>query len=283
LEGSFLALTLRRFVRNRTAVCGGFVLVLLAIVAVAAPYIAPYDPIEMHTADRLSAPSSSYPLGSDQFGRDILSRLVYGSRISLRVGFLSTAMALSLGLVLGLTAGYIGGWADTIISRMLDIMFAFPFMLLAVSIMAVLGPSEVNVIITIGVVYAPIFARICRGSTLSAREYEYIQAARLVGASDFRIVLRHIMPNIMAPIIVQATLSLATAIIAEAALSFLGVGTPPPAPSWGEMVSRGREFMELSPWGAIFPAVAIFATVLSFNLLGDGLRDALDPLMQRAG
>jgi len=282
LEGSFLALTLRRFLRNRTAVVGGLVLILLAIAAVAAPFLAPYDPREMHPAERLSAPSPSYPLGADQFGRDILSRLLYGARISLRVGFLSTGMALFLGLLLGLTAGYVGGWADTIISRILDIMFAFPFMLLAVSIMAVLGPKEVNVIITIGVVYAPIFARICRGSTLSARENEYIQAARLVDASDVRIVIRHIMPNIMAPIIVQTTLSLATAIIAEAALSFLGVGTPPPAPSWGEMVSRGREFMELSPWGAIFPAVAIFTTVLSFNLLGDGLRDALDPLMQRA-
>ena len=283
MKSSFLTLTVRRFFRNRMAVIGGSVLILLIIAAVAAPLLAPYDPKEMHPADRLCAPSPLHPLGADQFGRDILSRLLYGARISLRVGFMSTGIALSLGLLLGLSAGYVGGWVDTIISRMLDIMFAFPFMLLAIAIMAVLGPSELNVIITIGIVYAPIFARICRGSTLAAKENEYIHAARLVGASDIRIATRHIMPNISAPIIVQATLSLATAIIAEAALSFLGVGTPPPAPSWGEMVSRGREVMELSPWGTIFPAVAIFITVLSFNLLGDGLRDALDPMMRRAG
>jgi len=279
-EEHSLVILSRRLVHRRSALFGAVVLVLLIIVAVAAPLIAPYDPQKMISKDRLQGPSPTHWMGTDQYGRDTLSRLIYGAQISLRVGLLATLSALLLGLILGLSAGYLGRGVDLVISRLLDMMFSFPVMLLAISLMTILGAGELSVFVTLAIVYAPVFARICRGTTLSARESDYVLSAKAVGAGDIRIVLRHILPNIAAPLIVQTSLCVGLAIIAEAALSFLGVGTPPPAPSWGSMLADGRIAMERSPWGAIFPGLAIMLTVLSLNLLGDGLRDALDPTLQ---
>ncbi|NOZ29941.1 MAG: ABC transporter permease [Chloroflexi bacterium] len=267
----------RRFARNRLALLGTLIIALLLISALLAPVIAPYDPIKTNIRDRLQGPSAAHLFGTDDLGRDIFSRVLYGTRISLKVGLISVSIATSIGLLLGLLAGYLGGWVDTLVMRTMDVLFAFPAVLLAIAIMAVLGQSTTNVMIAVGIVYVPIFARITRGSVLAVRELEFIEAARCIGLRDADIVRRHILPNALDAVIVQVSLATAFAILAEAALSFLGLGTQPPDPSWGSMLSFGREYMLEAPWWTIFPGLAIFLTVLALHLIGDGLRDALDP------
>jgi len=238
------------------------------------------DPLEMNPQRLLENPSRDHWLGTDEFGRDILSRIVWGARISLYVSASSVAVALVLGAALGIVAGLYGRPLDDLISRVLEVVFAFPGVLLALGIVGLLGPSVRNVVIAIGVVYTPVFGRLARATVLAAKERDYVEAARGCGASDLRLVGRHLLPNITAPLIVQISLSLSQAILAEASLSFLGLGTQPPAPSWGTMINTGQRLVEFSPWVAVFPGLAIMLAVLAFNLLGDGLRDALDPRLR---
>jgi peptide/nickel transport system permease protein len=252
-------------------------LALLLLCALAPGWLAPYDPLAIEMRDRLLSPSAAHLFGTDDFGRDIFSRVIHGARISLLVGIVAVGIAATTGVVLGLVAGYFGGWIDSLIMRIMDVIFAFPAILLAISIMALLGASTVNVMIAIGIVYIPIFARIVRGSTLEVKAQDYVESARAAGARPGRILWRHIFPGTFGPVTVQITLSLAYAILAEAALSFLGLGTQPPAPSWGSMLSFGREWVREAPWFSFFPGFAIFVTVFWLNLVGDGLRDALDP------
>jgi len=266
--------------RHRLAVGGLVVITLLALSALFADLVAPYSPLHIAMRERLQAPSPRHLLGTDDFGRDVLSRIIHGSRISLEVGAIAVGIAVAVGVVLGVGAGYLGGRTDSIIMRTMDVLLAFPAILLAIGIMAILGPSTANVMIAIGIVYIPIFARVVRGSTLQVKAQEYVEAARAMGSSDPRIVVRHILPGTLDTIIVQVSLSLAFAILAEAALSFLGMGTQPPTPSWGSMLSSGREWIERAPWLTLFPGMAIFVTVLALNVIGDGLRDALDPRLR---
>jgi peptide/nickel transport system permease protein len=268
---------IRRFRRHKLAIAGLVILFLLMLAALFPSWIAPYDPLEMDMPQRLLPPSLQHPFGTDDFGRDILSRIIYGARISLMVGGVAVGIAATVGISLGLLAGYFGGLADSVIMRLMDIIFAFPAILLAISIMALLGPSTTNVMIAIGIVYIPIFARIVRGTTLELRIQDYVEAAVASGAVSSRILGRHILPGTLGPITVQVTLALAYAILAEAALSFLGLGTQPPNPSWGSMLSFGREWIREAWWFSFFPGLAIFVTVLSLNVVGDGLRDAIDP------
>ena len=272
--------TLRRLLKNRSGVVGLTLVLVFVFVAVFADQVSPYDPTEMHPVDRLQAPSSTYLLGTDEFGRDILSRLIYGAQVSLRVALLSVAAAGVAGCLLGISSGYVGGKLDNLTMRLMDVLFAFPAILLALGIVAALGASSLNVVLAIALVYTPIFARVARGPVLATKEMEYVLAAHSVGAPSGRIVARHILPNISAPIIVQVSLALSWAILTEASLSFLGLGTQPPQPSWGNMLSESRRLMELAPWTAIFPGLAIMLTVLGFNLLGDALRDVLDPRLK---
>ena len=266
--------------RNPLGVVGAMLILLLLLTAALAGLLAPYDPAAQ-IARRLTGPSGSYVLGTDEFGRDVLSRIIYGTRISLYVGVVSVGIALVVGGTLGLVAGYFGGWLDNLLMRLMDVMFSIPSLVLAIAITGILGPNLRNAMIAIGIVYTPTFARVARGPVLSVIQHEYVAAARAVGARDWRIIVRHVLPNVTAPILVQTTLSLSTAILAEAVLSFLGLGTQPPEPSWGTMLGTGRKFMETAPWVAIFPGVAIMLAVLGFNLLGDGLRDALDPRLRQ--
>ncbi|MEA2595886.1 MAG: peptide/nickel transport system permease protein [Thermomicrobiales bacterium] len=267
----------RRLRHDKAAVAGLAIIVVLILVAIFAPAIAPHSPTDQSFINKLKAPSRDYPLGTDEFGRDTLSRVVYGSRVALRVGLLPVVFALILGVAAGLAAGYYGGATDQIIMRLTDILLAFPWLLLAIGIVAILGPGINNVIIAVGIIYVPAFARIVRGSVLSIKEKEYVEAARAIGQPDLQIMTRHILSNAWAPIIVQATLSVGQAIIYAAGLSFIGLGTQPPAADWGVMLKSGHEFLRDSPWMGVFPGLAILVTVLAFNLFGDGLRDALDP------
>jgi len=261
---------------------GAAIVILVIALAISADFITPYDPV-WQIDERLTPPNGDYILGLDEFGRDVYSRIIYGARVSLYAGIVSVILiALPVGSMLGVLAGYFRGWLDTLLSRVVDIMFAFPSLLLAITIVGVLGPSLTNSMIAIGIVYAPTFARIARGSTLGVANLDYILASRTVGARSVRIIVRHVLPNIAAPLIVQTTLALSTAILIEATLSFLGLGTQPPMPSWGTMLGTGRRYMELAPWVAIYPGVAIMIAVLGFNLAGDGLRDALDPRLREA-
>jgi peptide/nickel transport system permease protein len=269
-----------RFRKNKLAFIGFIVLVIFVVLALAASFIAPYDPFQMNIQDRLQTPNSNYWFGTDQFGRDILSRIIYGARISFQVGIISVGISLVAGLAMGIIAGYYGKWIDIVVSRFIDIMFSFPDIFLALVIMAILGTSLTNVMIAIGIVYTPIFARIARGATLTVKDNAYIEAARSIGVGDLMTILRHILPNIMAPLIVQTTLSFGFAIRSEAALSFLGLGVEPDVPSWGIMLNEGKEWLELGWWIAFFPGLASTLAILSFNVLGDGLRDALDPKLR---
>ncbi|ROO59246.1 peptide/nickel transport system permease protein [Micromonospora sp. Llam0] len=262
---------------NRLALAGLLVLAVLATVAVVGPWLAPYDPNEVDVPGRLAAPSWSHPFGTDNLGRDVLSRVLVGARVSLQVGFVAVGISLTAGLLIGLVAGFYSGATDALLMRTMDVLFAFPAILLAIAVLAILGPGITNAMIAIGIVYTPIFARIVRAATLVVSAQLYVRAARAVGAGDLRILLRHVLPNIAAPVIVQTSLSLAFAILAEAALSFLGLGVQRPDPAWGRMLAEGRDFVSQAPWMGIFPGLAIFATVLAFNVVGDGLRDALDP------
>jgi peptide/nickel transport system permease protein len=276
-ETSELRRALGRLLRRKSAVFGLIIALLLIALAVLAPWIAPFDPVKQSYTMVRKAPSLLHWFGTDESGRDILSRVIHGARASLMAGFASVVIALSLGVPFGLLAGVRGGLIDGLISRMTDAMLACPFLILAIAFAAFLGPSLTNAMIAIGITTTPIFIRLTRGQVLSVMSEDYVEAARAVGNSRVRIAWRHILPNILPALLVQMTLSMATAIIAEASLSFLGLGQQPPAPSWGTMLNTAQRFMSNAPWMAIYPGLAIFLTVLSFNLLGDGLRDALDP------
>ncbi|MGJ4943786.1 ABC transporter permease [Bradyrhizobium sp. HKCCYLS1011] len=272
---------LRRLLKRKGAVVGLTVIGLFIVLAAFAPLIAPYDPIQTSWALVRKAPSAAHWFGTDDLGRDVLARVIYGTRASLTAGAVSVSIALMIGVPLGLLSGYVGGALDELISRLTDAMLACPFLILAIALAAFLGPSLANAMIAIGISTTPIFVRLTRGQVMSVKVEEYIEAARSVGDSDLRIAVGHILPNIMPPLLVQATLSMAAAIIAEAALSFLALGQQPPYPSWGSMLNAAQRFLTNAPWMAIWPGLAIFLVVFSLNLVGDGLRDALDPQQDR--
>ncbi|WP_396954573.1 nickel transporter permease [Neobacillus sp.] len=269
------------FYTNKLAVIGLGIVIFFIIIAIIAPWVAPYSYKDVVLVDRMQAPSSKHWFGTDDFGRDIFSRVLYGARISLWVGFFSVLGSVVIGTFLGIVAGYYGRWVDTIISRFFDIMLAFPSILLAIAVVSVLGPSLQNALIAIAVINIPNFGRLIRSKVLSVKQEEYIMAARAVGMKDARILLRHILPNSVSPVIVQATLAIATAIIEAAALGFLGLGAQPPMPEWGKMLADSRNYITQAPWTLFFPGMAIMLTVLGFNLMGDGLRDVLDPKMKQ--
>lgn len=269
-----------RFRRNRLALVGLALVVALTATAALAPWLAPHDPARQSLIEKRAKPGGKYVLGADEFGRDILSRVIYGSRVALLVGLLSAAIAVAGGLLLGTLAGFAGGWLDAVLMRAVEILLAFPYLLLALAIVAALGPGALNTTIAVGVWGVPAVTRIVRGSVLSLRETEYVGAARALGASVFALLRRHILPNIVPGLIVYATLFMANAILLEAALSFLGLGVQPPTASWGLMVSTGRDVLLVAPHVATVPGLAIMVAVLAFNLVGDGLRDALDPRLR---
>jgi len=274
---------LYRFFHNRLAVFGSALLLVFVILALFAPLLAPFSPYYMDTNAILQAPGDVHLLGTDNLGRDILSRIIYGSRISLRVAFTSVTFATICGVLLGISAGFFGGLIDHLLSRVTDVMFSFPEILLALLIMSILGSNINNIIIAISIVYSPIFARIARGAALNIKNSLFIEASRSIGVPNRALLLKHILPNIMPPVIVQITLSLAFAILAEAALSFLGIGAEPDTPSWGIMLSDGYAWLELGWWVSVFPGIAISLAVLAFNVLGDSLRDLLDPKLKNVG
>jgi peptide/nickel transport system permease protein len=271
--------TLPRRWRNPIGLIGAAVVLLTVVVALAAPLIAPYDP-DAQESERLLPPSGSNLMGTDELGRDTFSRIVFGARVSLQVGIISVFIALLIGAIFGITAGFLQGRTDAWLMRGVDIMFAFPGLVLAIVIAGLLGASRTNAMIAIGLVYAPAFARVIRGSVLSVMSEPYVEAGRVVGSTNGRLVRQYVLPNIFAPLIVMISVYLSSAILAEAALSFLGLGTQPPEPAWGGMLSLARSYMEISPWMAIFPGLAIMIVVLGFNFLGDGLRDVLDPRLR---
>lgn len=276
-----MAEAISRFVHHRVGMLGAAIIATLIAVAMFGPSLAPYDPTEMNFGAPFAAPSRTFPLGTDDFGRDLLSRIMYGARVSLQVGFVSVGLAATLGTALGMVAGYTRRrLIDEIVMRTMDVLQAFPTILLAIAIIAILGKGVTNAMIAIGIVYTPIFARIARAEVLRVKHEDFVLAARALGASDQGILGRHILPNILPPLIVETTLSLSFAILAEAALSFFGLGTQPPDPSWGMMLSESRKFFNNSIWMGIFPGLAIMLTVMGFNFLGDGLRDSLDPRMK---
>ena len=268
---------LRRLVRRKGAMFGLAVIVLFVLLAVLAPYLGLPDPTATTWSAVRKPPSAAYWFGTDNLGRDVFTRVIYGARASLLAGVISVSIALAIGVPLGLVAGYLGGFVDALLSRITDAMLACPFLILAIAFAAFLGPSLGNAMIAIGVTTTPIFVRLTRGQVIAVKVESYVEAARAVGNPGWRIVLVHILPNILPALLVQSTLSIAAAIIAEASLSFLGLGQQPPAPSWGSMLNVAQSFLTNAPWMAIWPGLAIFLTVISFNLLGDGLRDALDP------
>lgn len=254
-----------------------WLLILVVFLAVTAPFIAPYGPAEQDPGASLVGPSAEHPLGTDLFGRDILSRLIFGSRVSLLVGVVAVGMAISIGVPLGSFAGFVGGWLDELIMRWMDIIISVPALVLGLAIVGTIGASLINVIIVIAIVYSPQYARLIRGSVLTVKEEDYIEAAESTGADDFTILVKHILPNALTPVLVQATYHVATAIIIEASLSFLGLGVQPPTATWGVMIADGRQYLPDEWWISVFPGIAIMITVLSFNILGDGLRDEFDP------
>ena len=267
----------RRLVRRRGAAVGLAVIAFFVALAVLAPVVAPYDPLATSWSAIRKAPSAAHWFGTDEIGRDVLARVVWGARASLLAGVVSVLISLSIGVPVGLLAGYAGGKIDMLISRLTDAVLACPFLILAIALAAFLGPSLTNAMIAIGVSATPVFIRLTRGQTMAIKAEEYILAARAIGNPPWRVALRHVLPNIVPTLIVQATLAIAAAVIAEASLSFLGLGQQPPAPSWGSMLNTAKNYIDHAPWMAIWPGVSIFVLVLSFNLVGDGLRDALDP------
>jgi peptide/nickel transport system permease protein len=269
-----------RFVRTPVAMAGAAIVAAYAVAALMAPFISPHDPSAMTPHSLLAPPGGPYPLGTDQFGRDLLSRLLYGTRVSLTVSAASVAFALAGGGGIGVASGHYGGRVDALLMRIMDVIFAFPAVLLAIAIMAAAGTALWTIIAAIAIVYTPQFARVSRASVLATRGLEYVEAAAALGAGTRRILARHILPNISAPVVVQTSLSLSLAILTESALSFLGLGTQPPTPSWGNMLAEARRLMTVAPWTAVFPGAAIALIVLGFNLLGDGLRDLLDPRLR---
>lgn len=262
---------------NRMAIIGLCIIAGYIVIALCAPLLAPYSPVDMDFGAILGGLSKEHPLGTDEFGRDVLSRLMHGARPTLAVAAGAVLLAIVVGVPVGITAGFFGGRWDSVLMRGMDVLMAFPALLLALVVIAILGQSTVNVVIAIGIVYIPQFARVTRASVLSVRELEFIEAGRAIGLRSLSLVLRHVVPNIAAAIVVQASISLSLAVLYESALTFLGMGTQPPTPSWGLMLSDGRRFMELAPWNAVAPGLAIMGLVFGFNLFGDGLRDMLDP------
>lgn len=270
----------RKFSANRGALLGAALILTFALAALLAPWLAPFDPLKTSFLAVRKAPSALNWLGTDELGRDLLSRLLWGARSSLLAGVVSVAIALLVGVPLGLVAGYFGGWLDALISRLVEALLSCPFLILAIALGAFLGPSLGNAMIAIGLSAMPVFARLTRGQVLAIRHEDYLEGARAIGLPDRWILWRYVLPNILSPLVVQATLTIAAAILAEASLSFLGLGQQPPMPSWGSMLNTAKNFMEQAPWMSIAPGVCIYLTVLGFNLLGDGLRDALDPRHQ---
>ncbi len=271
----------RRFSKNPIIPIGTVIILLMIITGIFAPYLAPYKPSKMYFRHRREAPGKEFWLGTDRLGRDMLSRMIWGARVSLVIGVLAVTVSLIVGLIIGMLAGYYGGLLDEVLMRIMDVIFAFPTLLLAIALIAVTGPSMRNIIFVVGIIRIPRFARILRASVLSIKEKEFVEAARALSKSDTGIMLQHILPNCIAPLTVQVSLSIATAIITESALSFLGLGVRPPTPSWGQMIADGRSELFTAPWIVIFPGLAIMVTVLGYNLLGDGLRDALDPRLRQ--
>ncbi|MDZ7704268.1 MAG: ABC transporter permease [Trueperaceae bacterium] len=269
------------FVRSGAGVAGALMITTMVLASLFAPLLAPFDPLELIPADRLQGPSTVHPLGTDQYGRDTFSRILYGGRSSLAVAALSILFAASIGSALGLVGGYFRGWLDGLMMRITDVLLSFPAILLAIALLAFFGGGFWNLVFAIGVIYIGPFARVARAAALAVREEPYVEAGRALGATNGRILLRAILPNAAAPLLVEVTLRLAYAILAEASLSFLGLGTQPPTPSWGQMIAEGRRFLALSPWATVAPGLAIMLSVLGFNLLGDGLRDVLDPRLRR--
>jgi peptide/nickel transport system permease protein len=278
---SFTRASFRRIVRQPTAVAGAAVLLILVLAAIFAPVLTSHDPAGLSPLDARQPPSSRFLLGTDHFGRDQLTRILFGGRLSLRIGLIAVAIGASVGITIGAVAGYAGGWTDELITRFLDIMLAFPGILLAVAVVAVLGPNLTNLMIAVGVGTIPGFARLTRGQVLAAREFDYVLAARCIGATHRRVLARHILPNIAAPVVVFATLAIAGAILAGASLNYLGFGTQPPTPEWGLMLSEARHEIRRAWWLATVPGVMIMITVISINLVGDGLRDAFDPWLRQ--
>lgn len=273
---------LRLLARNRLALAALIVVLLLVVAAVFGRALAPYGFNDVDIGARLQPPSGDHWFGTDELGRDVFTRVLLGAAVSLKVGVVAVGIALVAGVACGLVAGFYGGLVDDALMRAMDVLFAFPAILMAIAVLAILGPGSTNAMVAIGIVYTPIFARITRASVLTVREAVYVRAARSAGASDIRLMRLHVLPNVLAPIIVQTSISLAFAILSEAALSFIGLGTQPPDPSWGRMLSDGQGFIEQAWWMAVFPGLAIFVTVLSFNVLGDALRDILDPRQRSA-
>lgn len=263
--------------RHGLVIAGGSIVLLLLVAALLGRAIAPHDPNAMNFGAVFAAPSATHVFGTDEFGRDLLSRILHGAAVSVKVAFIAVGISAVAGVTLGLLAGYMRGWLDEIVMRVMDVFFALPTVLLAIVVMAILGRGVENAMIAIAIVYAPIFARVTRGAVIAVRDLEYVNAARALGQGHLRVMFAHVLPNALGPIIVQTSLSLAFAILAEAALSFFGLGTQPPDPSWGRMLSEGRAYLRQAPWMGIFPGLAIMVSVLGFNLLGDGLRDVLDP------
>lgn len=271
----------RRFARNRGAVFGLAVLVVIVLMSVFAPVMAPYDPLAQGVGPALQRPSLEHWAGTDSFGRDLMSRIIYGARIALVVGVVSVALAMLIGVSLGLAAGYYGGWLDIVVMRVMDGLFAFPIIILAIAMMAIMGFGVLNVIIAVAVGFIAPFARVTRADVLAVKEEPYVEAARLAGVSSPAVIIRHVLPNVMAPIIVQAALRVSGAIITESGLSFLGLGPPPPNPVWGSMIAEGRNFIVMAPHVSTFPGIALMLAIVGLNLLGDGLRDTLDPRLRR--
>ncbi|HEU17782.1 MAG TPA: ABC transporter permease [Deltaproteobacteria bacterium] len=270
-----------RFSRNKLAVAGSVVVVSLFVVSMLAPWISPYDPGDINLQMVLVPPSAAHPLGTDQLGRDVLSRMIWGSRISLKVGFVAVGIAVVIGAILGAMAGYYGRWIDAVVMRFVDVMLCFPSFFLILAVIAFLEPSIWNIMIVIGVTGWMGITRLVRADFVSLREREFVQAARCIGANDFRIIFVHILPNAMASILVAATLGVAGAILTESALSFLGIGVQPPTPSWGNILTAGKDNIDIAWWLSLFPGLAILITVLGFNLLGEGIRDSLDPRLRQ--
>ena len=270
----------KKLSRDKVGLLGFAGIVLVVFVGIFAPMLAPYTPEQMFTEERMKGPSGTFWFGTDEFGRDIFSRILYGTQVSIKVGLISVGIGATLGLLFGLISGYFQGKTDSVIMRVMDVLFAFPDILLALAIVAVLGPSLTNTMIAIGIVFTPVFTRTVRAAVISVKEQEYITSAVAIGVSPLKIIMKHITPNILAPFIVQITLALSGAILTEAALSFLGLGIQPPDPSWGGMLDASRTYMEFAPWTILFPAAAIVFTIFCFNLFGDSLRDILDPKMK---
>jgi peptide/nickel transport system permease protein len=274
-------LFLRRFIKNKLSVLGLIVVVATILVSLLAPFLAPHDPLKISIPHRIQPPSRSHLFGTDQFGRDVYTRILYGAEISLKVGIYSVVLGAFVGILLGSMGGYLGGWLDYAIVLIMDTIISFPATLLAIGLMAVMGPNLNNIIFALAFIGIPRYGRVVRGVVLSIREKEYIEAARASGSGDLKTVLIHVLPNAMAPLIVVTTIGVANAVLIEAALSFLGLGVPPPAPSWGNILSDGRNYITQAPWLTIFPGLAISLIVLGFNTLGDGLRDVLDPKLKQ--